>query len=83
MIAALLGISFGSVCLLGHSLRNRDFIYHTPMIPPRLMRRTTESSHITQLDSPICEANEGELCDQFECCGEVLDSYTKTQLYNS
>lgn len=39
--------------------------------------------HITQHDSPIHEANEGELCDQFQCCGEVLDSYTWTQLCNS
>lgn len=35
-----------------------------------------DKKEITQLDSPICEANDGELCDQFKCCGEVLDSYT-------
>lgn len=68
--------------LLGHSFRNQDlllplfffFIYinHTPM------NDTKENSHIIQLDSPICEFNEGELCDQFKCCGEVLDSYTYT-----
>ena len=30
------------------------------------MPYTKETSHITQLDSPIHEANEGELCDQFD-----------------
>lgn len=70
--------SLQAVYPLEHCFKHQDFLLITHQVDMRdtITTNTKEKSHITQLDSPICEANEGELCDQFKCCGEVLDSYT-------